>query len=274
MNKKLILILILLLGSIIYLSGCTEKIDKIIDNITSKNSRPIGVISATENAYFEEIIVFDASNSYDLDGNIVQYSWDFGDGETAEGKNVEHSYKFDNNFDIIYPLIFQVSLVVKDNNDSITGTNHQIKISPKEYKLYLNSGKIIIDVPSKNEEKIKATFGKIRKGNLLTYDLDTSLNISPCKWNLNLHIKKTIFNHLSGISVAFLDSNNEEISKAELKFGIFELWRDKVVTIEGKIDKSVELKSIRISIIGFTIFKRINIIYGGQESTSIIFDFT
>ncbi|MDD5265098.1 MAG: PKD domain-containing protein [Candidatus Bipolaricaulis sp.] len=35
---------------------------------------------------------FDASESYDPDGEIVEYLWDFGDGETDEGATVSHEY--------------------------------------------------------------------------------------------------------------------------------------------------------------------------------------
>ena len=82
------------------------------------------------NSYFGETIVFDASDSYDIDGKIEYYSWDFGNGEKSEGKIVEHTYKFENDFEITYPLIYPISLFVKDNNDSMIGTNHQIKIFP------------------------------------------------------------------------------------------------------------------------------------------------
>ena len=36
---------------------------------------------------------FDASDSYDDDGEIVQYLWSFGDGTTGEGMVVEHEYR-------------------------------------------------------------------------------------------------------------------------------------------------------------------------------------
>jgi PKD repeat protein len=35
---------------------------------------------------------FDASTSTDSDGEIVDYLWDFGDGETGDGAVVEHTY--------------------------------------------------------------------------------------------------------------------------------------------------------------------------------------
>jgi len=37
-------------------------------------------------------IQFDASDSRDLDGEIVLYHWDFGDGSTAEGQVVWHTF--------------------------------------------------------------------------------------------------------------------------------------------------------------------------------------
>lgn len=274
MNKKLLIILIPFLVSIIFLSGCTEETDQIIKDSSSANSRPIGVISAPEDAYFEESIIFDASDSYDLDGNIVYYSWDFGDEETAEGKTVEHIYSFNKDFEIEYPLIFQISLLVKDNNDSITGTNHHIKISLKYYKFYLDSGKITYEAPSPNEDKIKETFGIIRSNNELTYNLKNSVNISSCNWKINLHIKKPFIKNIRSISVSLYDNNDEVISKADLKFGILEIWRDKKVLFEGKIDKKAEFKSVKISFYGFSFLERIKIIYGGEEPSYLCFDFT
>ncbi|GAG84872.1 unnamed protein product, partial [marine sediment metagenome] len=35
---------------------------------------------------------FNASNSFDLDGNITDYSWDFGDGTTGSGEITIHTY--------------------------------------------------------------------------------------------------------------------------------------------------------------------------------------
>lgn len=259
---------------IVNLSGCTEEIHQIIDDITINNIRPVGLISAPEKAYFEENIVFDASNSYDLDGKIVKFSWDFGDGETAEGNTVEHSYKFEKNFNINFPLIFQVTLIVIDNNESITGTSHQIKITPRNYTFYLEAGKIILEKSSLKKEKLKATFSNLRTGNILLYTLEDSVNISSCKWNLNLHIKKSFFNYLKGISVTLYNKDDERITKADFNFKIFEIWRDKIVSIEGSIDLKVEVQSIKISLIGFTVFKRISIIYGGEEPSTLCFDFS
>ena len=40
----------------------------------------------------EDTITFDASSSYDPDGNITAYNWDFGDGNTSSGEIVTYRY--------------------------------------------------------------------------------------------------------------------------------------------------------------------------------------
>jgi arylsulfatase A-like enzyme/PKD repeat protein len=50
---------------------------------------------------------FDASNSFDPDGSIVNYSWDFGDGNLGSGVTTSHTYEF--------PGVYAVALVVTDN---------------------------------------------------------------------------------------------------------------------------------------------------------------
>jgi len=51
---------------------------------------------------------FDASASHDPDGNIVQYSWDFGDGRTGSGRTVSHVYTRSGTF--------LIKLTVRDNS--------------------------------------------------------------------------------------------------------------------------------------------------------------
>jgi len=54
-----------------------------------------------------EAIQFDASQSSDVDGSVVKYIWNFGDGESAEGAQVSHTYA--------QPGIYEASLMVEDN---------------------------------------------------------------------------------------------------------------------------------------------------------------
>ena len=54
------------------------------------------------------IITFDGRNSYDLDGSIANYTWDFGDGSADYGIVVEHSYNSSGTYN--------VTLTVFDND--------------------------------------------------------------------------------------------------------------------------------------------------------------
>jgi PKD repeat protein len=75
------------------------------------NFKLIGKIVANE------LIIFDASDSIDSDGTIVNYQWDFGDGENAMGAMPEHSYDEPGNY--------VITLIVTDNN----GNNYSKSVS-------------------------------------------------------------------------------------------------------------------------------------------------
>ncbi|MCK5291421.1 MAG: PKD domain-containing protein [Thermoplasmata archaeon] len=53
---------------------------------------------------------FDASGSYDPDGEIISYEWFFGDGTTDSGEVADHA------FDV--PGEYEVSLRIRDNDDN------------------------------------------------------------------------------------------------------------------------------------------------------------
>ena len=60
-------------------------------------------------------VAFDASLSYDADGTISVYAWDFGDGSTGAGKTISHT------FTVVATTNITVTLTVTDNSGS-TGT--------------------------------------------------------------------------------------------------------------------------------------------------------
>jgi len=84
------------------------------------NKSPVAIFTeSAETAHIDETITFNATESYDPDGSIVKYSWDFGDGKTATGVTVSHAYA-DNGF-------YSVTLTVTDN-DGATDSAHATKI--------------------------------------------------------------------------------------------------------------------------------------------------
>jgi len=71
----------------------------------------------------EEILTFDASNSYDPDGFIISYGWEFGDGATGSGETVTHTYATVGSY--------TVSLRITDNSTDTTTSALTISIKPK-----------------------------------------------------------------------------------------------------------------------------------------------
>lgn len=59
-------------------------------------------------------IKFDASNSNDPDGYIESYEWSFGDGETATGEKVTHTFSNSGNYDVELKVTDDDSLTDKD----------------------------------------------------------------------------------------------------------------------------------------------------------------
>lgn len=81
----------------------------------------IGTISKNE-AVIGESVTFDASQSYDPDGQIASYRWDFGDGQSSTSSIAAHVY---NNAGT-----YTVSLLVTDDKGATDQGSAQIKINP------------------------------------------------------------------------------------------------------------------------------------------------
>jgi len=65
-------------------------------------------------------ITFNANTSFDLDENITSYLWEFGDGDTAGGSVVEHSYSSADNY--------TVNLRVKDDDGLLSTISKQTSV--------------------------------------------------------------------------------------------------------------------------------------------------
>jgi len=72
----------------------------------------------------DQPIEFDASDSYDPDGEIVQYVWSFGDGSSGEGMVVEHEYG------LLNGKSWQptVTLTVIDENGGSNSTTRKVNV--------------------------------------------------------------------------------------------------------------------------------------------------
>ena len=82
--------------------------------ITITNASPIASFTkSAETVKVDEMVSFDASESFDSDGSIASYSWEFGDGNTATGVTAENTYTKQGTY--------AITLTVTDNSgDSST----------------------------------------------------------------------------------------------------------------------------------------------------------
>lgn len=77
---------------------------------------PVTVASAsTSTTYPDTPIQFDASRSWDLDGSITSYAWDFGDGTQGTGASATHSYSAHGHY--VVTLQLTDNLGATANND-------------------------------------------------------------------------------------------------------------------------------------------------------------
>ncbi|MCP4713006.1 MAG: PKD domain-containing protein, partial [Planctomycetes bacterium] len=78
------------------------------------NTPPVAEAGLNRKGCPGEIFQFDGSRSFDRDGRITNYEWDFGDGSTGQGKAVTHTYENTG--------IFKVRLKVTDDSQSTCNT--------------------------------------------------------------------------------------------------------------------------------------------------------
>jgi len=78
-----------------------------VSAIDFEGEPPVADFSVPSNASTNQTIVFDASGSFDEDGVIISYLWDFGDGKTGTGSSPSHIYET--------PGEYHVILTVTDN---------------------------------------------------------------------------------------------------------------------------------------------------------------
>jgi PKD repeat protein len=62
-------------------------------SVLAPNILPVAIASATPNSGYAPLVVtLSGATSYDTDGSIASYVWNFGDGTTGSGATVQHTY--------------------------------------------------------------------------------------------------------------------------------------------------------------------------------------
>jgi hypothetical protein len=92
--------------------------------VTLQDRPPIASFTSTPSSAPTGIAInFNGTASYDPDGRVVSYSWDFGDQTTGTGSIVTHSYT--------YAKTYTVKLTVTDNGGVTGSTTSQVTISDR-----------------------------------------------------------------------------------------------------------------------------------------------
>lgn len=90
-----------------------------------ENQHPTALFTIANDALDAPVVVaFDGSASMDADGEIVSYTWAFGDGSEATGIKVEHEFTVAGQYD--------VTLTVVDNDGASTSYSHSLQVMPRE----------------------------------------------------------------------------------------------------------------------------------------------
>jgi len=117
-----------------------------IEQVQIDNEDPVAVANGPYAAYKNDEITFDASGSYDNDGTISKYRWDFGDESTANAETTTHTYTQEGEY--------TVTLTITDNygaQDTVT-TTANILLTPGE-KPNNDTDKNETDVGDDSDEK-------------------------------------------------------------------------------------------------------------------------
>jgi PKD repeat protein len=183
-------------------------VNKCVKKLIVFNSKPI------VNFYYSPIQPDDVNNvifydeSYDKDGGIVKWEWDFGDGTKLINPDNprEISHKYEDNG------TYNVTLKVFDNDDSTNSTTIKIRVlnvKPSAnfyYKLVNNTNLIVI----KNDEVKFVDTSKDKDGEIIKHHWDFGDNsISNISNPVHLYEKSGTYD----VTLTVYDNDNESDSK-------------------------------------------------------------
>ncbi|MBI2607553.1 MAG: S8 family serine peptidase [Candidatus Doudnabacteria bacterium] len=98
------------------------------------NKKPVAKFNSQSEGLIGEAINFDASASTDEDGSITNFAWDFGDGSSASGAKISHSYSKSGTY--------LATLTVTDNAQDSASFSANIKILEPEQKKFMHVSSI------------------------------------------------------------------------------------------------------------------------------------
>jgi chitodextrinase len=124
------------------------------------NELPVPYYDLSFPAYIHEPVYFYGNDSYDIDGFVNDYFWDFGDGTNGSGMFTSHIYS--------EKKTFRVTLTVTDNDGAKAAFPLEIDILYRTWEVEWEIDSVIVDTNSGNlqEEESEVFVTKIGVLNL------------------------------------------------------------------------------------------------------------
>jgi chitodextrinase len=104
------------------------------------NELPIPWINLTPPAYIHEPVYFYGNDSYDTDGFVTEYFWDFGDGTNDTGMSASHTYTERG--------LYRVTLTVTDNEGAKAAFPLEFDVIYRTYLVEWETENVIVKVHS------------------------------------------------------------------------------------------------------------------------------
>ena len=110
--------------------------DSITVYVDNYNDPPVADAGSNKSASVGETVNFNGSGSYDPDGSVVSYDWDFGDGNYGNGPTPSHAYSAAGTYTVILEVFDDdglsdtdtITVTVTETADlSVSITNHSVK---------------------------------------------------------------------------------------------------------------------------------------------------
>jgi hypothetical protein len=152
------------------------KADLVKYDVTWVGQNPIASFTYSPvNPFALETVTFNASTSYDPDGNIVSYKWDFGDGNitTVADPIITHSYENCGNL--------TVTLTVTDN-EALTSSVSQIVqvINPSLLRIWADVGSYVGSNPDEWIKESWVVSSDVPAGGSVSFNLYIDAISNPC----------------------------------------------------------------------------------------------
>ncbi|MDI6916316.1 MAG: Ig-like domain-containing protein [Thermoplasmatales archaeon] len=154
-------------------------------------------IARVETSYFvileNDVLVFNGSYSFDPDGTIFSYEWDFGDGTNGTGMAVEHSYENAGNY--------AVTLIVRDNYNLTNSTRFVVSVERHSFEVNIQQintvvrpgGTAVYMINIKNTGTISDTYMLRMNGLVSSWGYPDSMYVGvSAGGSITLYLKVTV----------------------------------------------------------------------------------